>query len=118
MMIIYKINNMTMKKFKILFLITLLTVILSGCTIGFNTGAGAGTVDGGVYKSSNKGTSWEQKVLIQTVGVKRSFAAADVMFLALDPQDNKAIYASGVENGLFYSYDGGESWQIAAGLGK
>ena len=118
MMIIYKINNMTMKKFKILFLITLLTVILSGCTIGFNTGAGAGTVDGGVYKSSKKGTSWEQKVLIQTVGVKRSFAAADVMFLALDPQDNKAIYASGVENGLFYSYDGGESWQIAAGLGK
>lgn len=108
-----------MKKLKILFLTTLLVVILSGCSIGFNTGTGgADLADGGVYKSFNKGTGWEQKVLIQTVGAKRSFASLDIISSALDPQDNKAIYAGSLESGLFYSYDGGEGWQIATALGK
>lgn len=109
------------KKFKILFLTAILAIILSGCAIGFNTGAGKGTsnaTDGGVYKSSNKGAGWEQKVLIQTIGSKRSMASLDIVSLALDPQDNKAIYAGSLENGLFYSYDGGEGWQIATNLGK
>lgn len=97
-------------------------LILSGCTIGFKPGSGSdsgtGVTDGGIYKSIDKGTIWNQKVSIQTVGAKRSFATIDMIALAADPEDNKAIYASGIENGLFYSYDGGESWQIAVGLGK
>lgn len=105
---------------KVTMMSALSVIILSGCTIGFNTGAGtaAGTIDGGIYKSTDKGTSWMQKVLIQTVGARRNFATIDMITLALDPQDNKAIYASGIENGLFYSYDGADSWQIAASLGK
>lgn len=107
--------------FKLSFLFAITALLLSGCTIGFNTGAGtgaAGAADGGVYKSFNKGTSWEQKVLIQTVGGKRSIASLDIISLALDPEDNKAIYAGSLENGLVYSYDGGEGWQIAMSLGK
>lgn len=118
-MVIYKFNNMT-KKFKILFLNALLVIILSGCTIGFNTGAGTGisATDGGIYKSFDKGTGWEQKVLIQTVGNKRSFSTLDIISSTLDPQDSKAIYAGSLDNGLLYSYDGAESWQIALTLGK
>jgi len=103
---------------KLIMMSLLLVLILSGCTIGFNTGTETGTIDGGIYRSLNKGTSWEQKTLIQTVGSRRSFSSVDILSLALDPQDNKAIYASGVENGLFYSYDSGESWQIASSLGR
>jgi photosystem II stability/assembly factor-like uncharacterized protein len=110
------------KLLKAILPLPLVAIILSGCTIGFNTGTSTGAdtsaVDGGVFKSINKGTSWDQKVLIQTVGSRRSFAAVDIISLVLDPQDNKAIYAPSLENGLFYSYDGGEGWQLAAGLGK
>lgn len=105
---------------KVLMLSVLLILILSGCTIGFNTGAGtdATATDGGIYKSANQGTAWAQKVLVQTVGTKRSFSSVDIISLALDPEDSKAVYAGSIENGLFYSYDGGEGWQVATGLGK
>lgn len=109
-----KISNL-----KIIFLTLAIALILSSCSISFNTGGGAGAAtDGGIYKSLDKGTSWKQKVSILTVGAKRSFASVDIVNLTFDPQDNKAIYAGSIENGLLYSYDGGEGWQIATNLGK
>ncbi|MDO8667821.1 MAG: hypothetical protein Q7K35_01850 [bacterium] len=108
------------KFLKLVWLLPLTALFLSGCTIGFNTGSGADAslTDGGIYKSLNKGTLWNQKVLIQTVGSKRSFNTVDIISSTLDPEDSKAIYAGSIGNGLFYSYDGGEGWQIATGLGK
>ena len=103
---------------KVVMMSALLALILSGCTIGFNTGSDTSAIDGGIFKSLNKGTNWSQKVLFQTVGARGSFASIDIISLVLDPQDNKAIYASSIGNGLFYSYDAGESWQIATTLGK
>lgn len=111
---------MKTKEIKLLFSVMLLAVILSGCTLSFNTGAGGGTSsasDGGIFKSLNKGANWAQQALIQTVNVKRNFVGADIISLALDPSDNKAIYAGSLENGLLYSYDGADSWQVAASLG-
>jgi len=67
--------------------------------------------DGGVFKSVNKGEAWAQKVAVPTVtGQKAYIAGVDVIALAIDPQDNKAIYAGTLQNGLFYTLDGGESW--------
>ncbi|MDD4271709.1 MAG: YCF48-related protein [Patescibacteria group bacterium] len=109
------------RQFKILFLIMLLAITLSGCTLSFGTSSGTSSgnvADGGVYKSLNKGASWTQKTSIQGVNTKRSFSGIDIISLAIDPSDNKAIYAGSFENGLFYSYDSGESWQVATGLGK
>lgn len=111
---------MRIKKIKLLSLTALLVITLSGCSLSFNTGTGnSGSVaDGGVFKSLNKGANWTQKALIQTVNVKRSFVGVDIISLSLDPSDNKAIYAGSFDNGLFYSYDGAESWQVAVSLGK
>lgn len=106
---------------KILFLTVLLVVALSGCTLNFNAGPGGdsgGASDGGIFKSLNKGANWEQKALIQTVNARKSFVGADIIFLAMDPSDNKAFYAGSFENGLLYSYDGAESWQVATALGR
>lgn len=110
------------KKFKIILLIIMLGLITSGCSLNFDTGTGSGSTssasDGGVFRSLDKGNSWEQKVLISDVSRARSFSGVDIISLSLDPSDNKAIYAGSSGNGLFYSYDGAESWRVAFSLGK
>jgi len=106
---------------KVILLLPLMALTLSGCTLSFGTNSGTSSTnvaDGGVFKSLNKGENWAQKVLIQGVNTKRSFSGIDIISLSLDPGDNKAIYAGSIGNGLFYSYDGAESWQVATGLGK
>jgi len=110
------------KFFKVSLLLSSLALILSGCSLSVNTGGNTGSsstaTDGGIFKSSNQGTSWAQKSLVQSVGRVRNFAGADIISLAVDPTDNKAIYAGSLGNGLFYSYDLGESWQVATSLGQ
>jgi photosystem II stability/assembly factor-like uncharacterized protein len=106
---------------KLFVLLPLTALMLSGCTLSLGTSSGTSSsnlADGGIYKSLNKGLNWSQKSLIQTVGAKRSFASIDIISLGFDPSDNKAIYAGSFENGLFYSYDSAESWQVATNLGK
>lgn len=106
---------------KVIMMSTLMALALSGCTLSFGAGSNtdsSGASDGGVFQSLNKGANWAQKALIQTVNAKRSFFGIDIISLAMDPSDNKAIYAGSFENGLFYSYDGAESWQAATSLGK
>lgn len=112
---------MKIRKYKIIFLAIMLVLVLSGCGLSVSTSGGAGAggaTDGGVYKSVNKGASWQQKTLIQSIGGARSFAGVDILALAFDPSDSQAIYAGSLDTGLFYSYDGADSWQIATGLGK
>lgn len=105
--------------FKFSFISILTVLILSGCTISFNTGGGAaGGPDGGIFKTTDKGATWQQKGDILTVGPRRSMANLDIISLGMDPSDNNAIYGGSVANGLFYSYDAGESWSLAANSGR
>lgn len=96
-----------------------LTFTLAGCSVKVNTGASSTSDNGGMYVSSNKGDSWNPKVLVPTTsGKPRSLSGVDVNVLKFDPSDNKALYMGGLDNGLFYTYDGGNSWSIAESLGK
>jgi len=73
---------------------------------------------GGVYKTINKGVAWQNKSLIPTVtGKPGSIAGLNVAALAMDPSDNNTIYYGSIGSGLLYTYNGGESWQVAGGLG-
>ncbi len=104
-------------KMSVLFLVIML--FLSGCGLTVNTGTGSsGANDGGIYRSSNKGDNWTQKTSILSVNRQRSFSGADILSLSMELDDSKAIYAGSVGNGLVYSYDGADSWQIAVGLGQ
>jgi photosystem II stability/assembly factor-like uncharacterized protein len=100
-----------MKKF--LLTLSLLFAFLvfggAGCVqINFSGSAGA---DGGVYKSSDKGAIWEQRIKIPTTDQKVStIGNLNILSFAMDPQDNQAIYIGSQGAGLFYSYDAGESW--------
>lgn len=74
--------------------------------------------DGGVFKTSDRGTTWAQKrVLLK--GPKAVSLGNDVIVtLAMDPQDRNSVYAGTSGRGLIYSLDGGDSWQEATSAPK
>lgn len=62
-------------------------------------------VQGGIYKSTDEGNSWE-RILGDTVKA-----------LAINPQTPSTIYAGTEYNGVYRSEDGGDTWeQINEGL--
>jgi len=113
-----------MHKTKRVFLICATVSVLfltTGC-VSVKTGPGGGDSNGpggGVFKTTNKGLNWNQKGLIATTDTsRRSIANLSVASISLDPSDHQAVYYGSVGNGLFYSYDAGDSWQKAKGLGN
>jgi len=88
-------------------------MILSGqsCSL-FGGGASKPTAaDGGIYRSTDSGVTWQQKVdLLSTGGKVVKFNNANIRRIIIDPQDHKAIFATTYSDGLIYSYDGGDSW--------
>lgn len=104
------------KKISLLIVITIIAVATSGCSISLKS-SDSGAIDGGLYVSVNKGDQWKQKTAIPTIsGSPKTMASLNVNFLIMDPGDRKAIYFGSVENGLFYTYDEANTWQIAKGL--
>lgn len=94
--------------------------MLTGC-ITIKTGGSGSAVKnlGGVFKSINKGETWANASVIATAGGKASnFNSLNVASLTMDPNDNKAIYYGGIDNGLLYTYDAGMSWTLDRGLGQ
>lgn len=63
--------------------------------------------DTGVFKSQNKGETWEHKI---TLDNKRSIGAIEILTIVLDPQDSKIVYLGTKANGLYKSKDGGDTW--------
>ena len=106
------------KLFITLIIIIFMATVVSGCAVSFKTKDGGG-YNGGVYKTANQGNVWRQKALIPTVsGKPKSIGGLNVSSLAMDPSDNRAIYFGSYDNGLFYTYDGADNWQVAGKLGK
>ncbi|MBI2551854.1 hypothetical protein HYW17_00945 [Candidatus Uhrbacteria bacterium] len=67
--------------------------------------------DGGVFKSTTFGREWAPKVTLVTSAGLKNFGGANIITFAVDPQDHRAIYAGSDLSGMFYTYDGGETWQ-------
>lgn len=91
----------------------------AGC-ISFSSGgtANAGS-DGGIFKTINKGDAWLAKTAIPTTtGEKKSIGNVNVTTIVQDPEDPNALYIGTTDNGMFYTYDGGESWMQPAQLSR
>lgn len=88
-----------------------LAFVGAGCVSVSSNGASQQGADGGLFKSVNKGDDWSQKAAIATVGVPKNIAGVNAVMLVQDPSDPSALYLGTAESGMFYSYDGGESWQ-------
>ncbi len=97
------------------------TLLLTGVgciSIGSST-AGLSGGDGGLFKSTNKGDVWQQKVAIPTTtGERRTIGNASIASIVQDSQDPNTLYIGTTENGMYYSYDAGESWQQPAQLSR
>ncbi|MEI6379060.1 MAG: hypothetical protein WCO55_05350 [Candidatus Falkowbacteria bacterium] len=108
-----------MSNFKIAGLIAILALTLSGCTLNFGSKPADDTRTGGLFKSSDFGQTWQQKgLLLRTTGQAQGIFSLDVLSFAVDPTDAKALYFGTLDSGLFYSYDAGESWQLADGTSQ
>lgn len=94
-----------------------LMLVGAGCvTFGPPTAEGG---DGGIFKSTDKGDSWAQKVAIPTTGGDtKSISGVSVSSILQDPSDPKALYIGTTEHGMFFTYDGGESWQQPVQLSR
>lgn len=105
------------KKFKFIFILMSVTMLASACSVSLS---GTGSSDkslGGVYKSGDKGETWAWKVLVPSLsGQPGNIGGVDVEDMVMDPGDNQTIYIGSTENGLIYTYNGGDSWQVASRL--
>lgn len=107
---------------KSLIIILLLStaIFISGCSIKLSgSQSNQSATDGGIWRSANKGQVWVQKTLIPSAsGRPTNFGAFDSYVLAMDPQDRRALYLGTINEGLLFTYDGGENWQRVPGLGR
>ena len=101
------------KKIKLL-LILLSALVLTGASCIQFSGSAKGPM--GVFRSNDAVETWQQKnVLLTAQGVK-SLGTAKVYKIYTDPSDAKALYMGTRGQGLYYSYDNGETWAASAAM--
>jgi photosynthesis system II assembly factor YCF48-like protein len=101
-----------MKKFKLLSLLLLTLIILTGC-ISFKGGSDKEVNVGpfGIYKSTDSSVSWQTINKVSNAeGKKLTLNGIGISKIIFDPSDNETIYLT-TNTGLFYSLDAGNSWQ-------
>jgi len=101
------------RKFYLLFVLAASFLFLgAGCIqVGTTT---TGTM--GVYMTADGGDTWLPKVAVPTTQGIKSLANAQVYRIYTDPSDAKAMYLGTRGQGLYYTYDNGESWQVSAAM--
>ncbi len=92
----------------LLLLVFSIMFITTGCF--FNNGP---KTDGpaGVFVSDNWGKTWKKSSLMPTIKGVNELNNVSVYKIKADPQDPQTLYWLSRGQGLFYSLDGGTSWQ-------
>lgn len=86
-------------------IIAVAVVVFSGLT-GFSLGAGS-SADGGVFKTTDRGMTWVQKVATKGQG---SLGGVDVSILATTVQQPDAVFLGTTGRGLWRSTSSAEVW--------
>lgn len=100
-----------------LFALPLCALVLMGAGCFGGSSASTG-FDGGVFRTVDAGTKWDQLKILNLDTKLGSTADMGIVSVAFDPQDPQAMYVGTVENGVMQSLNGGQSWTLARGLSK
>lgn len=100
---------------KLVLMLAVLTLFGASC---IQFGPAKSNIGGGVYQSANKGADWVEKNIAPTANGVGTIAGIDILNLVQDPQDTQAIYLTSAGTGLFYTWDGAESWNYVESLGS
>lgn len=73
-------------------------------------------VDGGLYKSVNKGATWTKTAFSAVSQDANGQNRMDGEKMAVDPGNPNIVYAGTQQNGLFVTRDGGNSWQAVSAV--
>src|SRR3989344_2374266 len=99
------------KKIQLLLgLLSALVLTGAGCIQFVNSAQGPM----GVFRSADAGETWVSKSTLLTAQGVKSLAGAKVYKIFTDPGDPKALYMGTRGQGLYYSYDSGDTWQATA----
>jgi len=104
------IKNFSLSLIFVLAAATLLTG--AGCVLFGQTSAGPV----GMYRSSDKGETWQQIVAYPTAKGVQSLAGLNIFRIYDDPSDPNAMYVGTRGQGLYYTYDNGDSWRSVSAL--
>jgi len=98
-----------MKKISIISLLLISSFVLSACN---NTKQNT-VADGGIYKSTDRGENWQQKVTTQTGDTtNNAISGVSTKFMTFDLENNKRIYLSSQGFGIYRTEDGGDKWNV------
>lgn len=101
------------KRWILLSLTAVFLFVGAGCvSVSSNTSKTTGAV--GMYVSSDRGDNWQIISNLATAEGIKSISNVNIYKIFTDPQDSQAMYLATRENGLYYTYDGGRSWQKPA----
>ncbi len=103
---------MSKKIHLLLGLLAALALTGAGCIQFINTAQGPM----GVFRSADAGETWVAKSTLLTAQGVKSLSGAKVYKIFTDPGDPKALYMGTRGQGLFYSYDNGDTWQESVAM--
>lgn len=101
-----------MKNYHMRFLLFIFMIgfVLGGAACGLGGGTKTGAY--GVYKSFDRGKTWEQRVFVRQVKKKiETIGAAHATVIRFDPDDPDRLYLGTANMGLWFSDNASESWR-------
>jgi photosystem II stability/assembly factor-like uncharacterized protein len=97
------------KKFITLIGFFIFTFILGGASCIQTKGSGSTAM--GMFRSDDKGENWKAISAVPTAKGVQSLAGVKVYRIFTDPSDPDALYVGTRGQGMYFTYDRGESWQ-------
>jgi len=104
---------MRFRSFSVVLPLAALVLFGQGC-LGATTTQPATGPDGGVFRLSADSTTWQQLKSLNLGTKVGSIADVNVTAIAIDPQDQNAIYLGTAQNGILTSLNGGASWNTGS----
>ncbi len=102
------------RKLSLVAILSALLLTGAGCLQFGNNTVAPGPM--GVFRSTDKGDTWAQANAFPTTQGVKSLSGVKVLRFYNDPGDPDAYYLTTQGNGVFYTYNKGDSWQYFTGL--